>query len=128
VFGPHPRSYTFKVNRKARRAALRGALSAHAERESIAVFDGSSFSGPSTKQAFGLLSDWGAAGPTLVILTGEEADAGLSFRNLRKVAVMTVENTGVADIVGAACLLVSEAALPILVARAGRTNSEEEEA
>jgi large subunit ribosomal protein L4 len=127
VFGPHPRSYTFKVNRKARRAALRGALSAHAERDSIAVFDGSSFSGPSTKQAFGLLSDWGAAGPTLVILTGEESDAGLSFRNLRKVAVMTVENTGVADIVGAAWLLVSEAALPALAARAAGAGPEIEE-
>jgi large subunit ribosomal protein L4 len=125
VFGPQPRSYTFKVNRKARRAALRGALSAHAERESIAIFDGSTFSGPSTKQAAGLLSDWGAAGPTLVLLTAEEADAGLSFRNLTKIAVMPVENAGVADIIGAASLLVSEAALPALVARTARNGAEE---
>ena len=39
VFGPEPRHYTFKVNRKERRAALRSALSIHAERGSIAVFD-----------------------------------------------------------------------------------------
>jgi large subunit ribosomal protein L4 len=128
VFGPQPRSYTFKVNRKARRAALRSALSAHAERESVAVFDGSSFSGPSTKQAFGLLSDWGPVGPTLVILTAEEGDAGMSFRNLRGIAVMTVQNTGVADVVGAASLLVSEAALPVLVARAAGSDTGEEEA
>jgi large subunit ribosomal protein L4 len=120
VFGPHPRSYTFKVNRKAHRAALRSALSAHAGRESIAIFDGASFSGPSTKQAFGLLADWGAVGPTLVILTADEADAGMSFRNLATVAVRPVENAGVADIVGAAWLLVSEAALPALVARTAR--------
>src|SRR5436305_11686125 len=46
VFGPSPRGYTFKVNRKARRAALRSALSAHAERESVAVFDASVFDAP----------------------------------------------------------------------------------
>ena len=51
VFGPHPRHYTFKVNRKARRAALRSVLSVHAERESLAVFDGTVFDAPSTKQA-----------------------------------------------------------------------------
>ncbi len=43
VFGPIPRHYTFKVNRKARRAALRSALSVHAERESLAVFDATAF-------------------------------------------------------------------------------------
>ena len=43
MFGPTPRSYTFKVNRKARRAALRAALSLHADRESLAVFDATHF-------------------------------------------------------------------------------------
>src|SRR6201982_2219622 len=61
VFGPSPRSYTFKVNRKARRAALRSALSLHAERESLAVFDATAFSDPATKQAATLLEEWGAA-------------------------------------------------------------------
>src|SRR6058998_1511326 len=51
VFGPTPRGYTVKVNRKARRAALRSALSMHAERESLAIFDAGAFSEPSTKQA-----------------------------------------------------------------------------
>src|ERR1700750_474866 len=46
VFGPQPRHYTVKVNRKARRAALRSALSVHAERESLAVFDAGTFSAP----------------------------------------------------------------------------------
>src|SRR5436305_15328273 len=50
VFGPHPRGYTFKVNRKARRAALRSALPLHAERESMAVPDASTFSVPSAEQ------------------------------------------------------------------------------
>src|SRR5882757_11018752 len=48
IFGPSPRKYTFKVNRKERRAALRSALSVHAERASIAVFDPAPFDTPST--------------------------------------------------------------------------------
>src|SRR5579875_2379908 len=66
VFGPTPRGYTFKVNRKARRAALRSALSLHAGRESMAVFDATAFADPSTKQAAALLEEWGAPLPTLI--------------------------------------------------------------
>ncbi len=118
AFGPSPRSYTLKVNRKARRAALRSALSTHAGRGSVAVFDASGFDQPSTKQASELLSDWGADAPTLVVLAADEAAAGKSFRNLARVEVLPVADAGVADVIGAASLLVSEAALPELVARA----------
>jgi large subunit ribosomal protein L4 len=124
VFGPTPRHYTVKVNRKARRAALRAALSTHAGRSSVAVFDASVFDGPSTSQAAGLLADWGAAGPTLVLLAEAEAAAGKSFRNIARVDVMPVGDAGVADIIGAASLLVSEAALPELVARANGSADE----
>ncbi len=129
VFGPTPRDYTVKVNRKARRAALRSALSAHAERESVAVFDASVFDAPSTSQAADLLDDWGAEGAVLVLLGTEEAAAGKSFRNIARVDVMPVGDAGVADVVGAASLLVSEVALPELVARAGASarNASEEE-
>ena len=115
AFGPSPRSYTFKINRKERRAALRSALSMHAERESVAVFDAAAFAEPSTSQAAALLDDWGAAAPTLVVLGAEEAAAGKSFRNIRRIEALPVEDVGVADVVGAASLLVSEAALPALV-------------
>jgi large subunit ribosomal protein L4 len=121
VFGPTPRHFTVKVNRKARRAALRSALSVHAERESLAVFDAAVFDAPSAKQAADLLDGWleaGSTGSTLVLLTEAEATAGLSFRNLGRVAVMPVGDAGVADVIGAASLLISEAALPVLVARA----------
>jgi large subunit ribosomal protein L4 len=117
VFGPQPRHYTVKVNRKARRAALRSALSAHAERETIAVFDASDFDGPATKRAAGLLADWGATGPFLVLLHDDEAAAGKSFRNLSRVSVMPVADAGVADVIGAASMLVSERALAELTAR-----------
>jgi large subunit ribosomal protein L4 len=118
VFGPSPRHYTFKVNRKARRAALRSALSVHAERGSVAVFDATGFGEPSTSQAAQLLRDWGQPLATLVLLDAEEANAGLSFRNLWRVVVMPVEDAGVADVIGAASLLISEAALAQLTARA----------
>jgi large subunit ribosomal protein L4 len=117
VFGPSPRHYTFKVNRKERRAALRSALSVHAERESLAVFDAAGFDEPSTQQAAELIAGWGAAEPTLVLLTADEAAAGKSFRNLPRVVALPVDDAGVADVIGAASLLVSEAALPALVAR-----------
>jgi large subunit ribosomal protein L4 len=126
VFGPTPRHYTVKVNRKARRAALRSVLSLHAERESLAVFDATSFSEPSTRQAVELLEAWGATLPTLVILADEEAAAGKSFRNLVRVQALPAQDAGVADIVGAASLLVSEAALAALQARAGAGESESE--
>jgi large subunit ribosomal protein L4 len=131
VFGPHPRHYTVKVNRKARRAALRAALSVHAERESMAVFDAAAFDAPSTKRAVALLDEWlstDQAGSTLVLLSEDEAQAGLSFRNLRRVAVMPVGDAGVADLMAAATLLVSESALPHLVARATGAVDEEEAA
>src|SRR5262249_55330235 len=68
AFGPTPRSYTLKVNRKARRAALRSALSVHAERGSLAVFDATKFEEPSTGRASELLAEWDAAAPTVVLL------------------------------------------------------------
>jgi len=72
AFGPKPRHYTVKVNRKARRRAMRSALSVHAERDSVAVLDVGPFETPSTKQAAAALGKWGAKSPTLVVLTAEE--------------------------------------------------------
>jgi large subunit ribosomal protein L4 len=125
VFGPTPRSYTFKVNRKARRAALRAALSLHADRESLAVFDAATFTKPSTVDAADLIADWGSTAPWLVLLSADEANAGKSFRNISRVGVMPVTDVGVADIVGAASLLVSQAAMPELIARASGSASDD---
>ncbi len=131
VFGPKPRSYTFKVNRKEQRAALRSALSLHAERGSIAILDASAFSAPKTSQAFGLLDDWNPpirqTGSTLVVLGAEESNAALSFRNLARVAVLTHESVGVADLLGAATLVISQPALDGLTARAAGSIAAAEE-
>ena len=118
TFGPKPRHYTVKVNRKARRKALRAALSVHAERGSVAILDGSTFSEPATKQAATALQKWGAESPTLVVVSSEEEAAAKSFRNLDGVAVAQARAAGVADVIGATSLVVTEAALEELKGRA----------
>jgi large subunit ribosomal protein L4 len=122
VFGPSPRSYVVKVNRKARRAALRSALSVHAERETLHVVDASAFDAPSTQQAAALLENH-RGGAVLVALHDDELAAAKSFRNLTRVAVLHVEDVGVADLIGAATLVLSQAALDNLVSRAKKKDS-----
>ena len=119
AFGPKPRKYTVKVNRKARRRAMRSALAVHAERGSVAVLDGSGFDAPSTKTAATALQKWGAKGPTLVILAGEETNAMKSFRNIPRTTVLEVGATGVADVIGAASIVISEEALKAFEERLG---------
>lgn len=124
VFGPQPRSYTFKINRKEQRAALRSALSLHAQRGSLGVLDAAVFKAPKTSQAFDLLDGWDQPRPTLVVLGADESAAALSFRNLARVAVLQPESVGVADLLGAASLLLSEAALAEITARAAASARE----
>jgi large subunit ribosomal protein L4 len=85
VFGPQPRHYTFKVNRKEKRVAFRSALSLHAERGTLAIFEADSWIAPSTKAAAKMVGDWGVKGSVLVILTDADTNAALSFRNLAQV-------------------------------------------
>ena len=119
AFGPKPRHYTVKVNRKARRKALRAALSVHADRDTVAVLDGSSFSQPATKQAADALKKWGADRPTLIVIGAEEEPVAKSFRNIDGVSVALADAAGVADVVAAGSLVVTEAALEQLKGRAG---------
>jgi len=123
VFGPSPRHYTVKVNRKARRAALRSVLSLHAGRGSLFGLDAGGFDAPSTKQAAGLLDDT-RGGATLVVLSAEEAAAAKSFRNLANVVVLDAENAGVADLVRPGTLVASQAAIDALTARATKDRKE----
>ena len=118
AFGPKPRGYTVKVNRKARRRALRAALSVHAERGSIAAIDPSSFDTPSTKAAVEALGSLDGDGRVLLVLTDGEENCVKSFRNLRDVSVMHADAVGVADVIGHARLVISEAALARLTEKA----------
>jgi large subunit ribosomal protein L4 len=118
AFAPGMRSFEVKVNRKARRSALRGVLSHHAANETLAILDGSRFESPSTKQAAELLSGFGER-PTLVVVTEEEDVVIKSFRNLEKVIVVAPAELEVASLVWARSLVISEAALPLVLGRAG---------
>jgi large subunit ribosomal protein L4 len=124
VFGPSPRHYILKVNRKARRAALRSALSLHAERGSLFGLDAAGFDAPSTKQAAALLATV-RAGSTLIVLSDEEANAAKSFRNLEGVVVLAAENAGIADILRPATLVASQAAIDALTVRAAKQRTAE---
>jgi large subunit ribosomal protein L4 len=130
AFGPKPRGYAIKVNRKARRRALRAALSVHAARDTVAVLEDESFDKPATKRAAQALQKWAPRRPTLVVLDLEEIGAVKSFRNIPGVDVMAATDVDVADLLGHASLVVSQTALDTLTKRAGdvsRSSSEESE-
>src|SRR3989440_11852884 len=81
AFPPTMRSFEVNINRKARRSALRGALSAHAQAGTFAVLG--SFDEPSTKAALSLISGWGQELPLLVVVHPDEETTWKSFRNLK---------------------------------------------
>ena len=118
AFPPNNRNFDVKVNRKARKAALRGALSAHAQGDTLGVLDASSFDGPSTKTALELLSSWGKDLPVLVVAQEDEVALIKSFRNLDRVAVTVPAELEVQQVVWARSLLVSEGALEQVQGRA----------
>jgi large subunit ribosomal protein L4 len=119
VFAPGMRSFDVKVNRKARRQALRGALSHHAAGGTLALLDGSTFAEPSTKQAVKLLADWGKETPVVVVAHEDEAAVVKSFRNIDRVLVTVPAELEVAALVWARSVVVTQAALPLVESRAG---------
>jgi large subunit ribosomal protein L4 len=123
AFPPGMRNFDVKVNRKARRAALRAALSQHASRSSLAILDGASLDAPSTRKAAELLSSWGKEAPVLVVATEDEETVVKSFRNLERVLVAVPSELEVASVVWARSLVVTEAALPLVETRAGKEAS-----
>jgi large subunit ribosomal protein L4 len=124
AFPPGMRNFEVKVNRKARRAAFRGALSHHAAEGTFAILDGSAFEKPSTRQAAELLSGFGER-PTVVVVAEDEEILAKSFRNLEKVVVTAPSALEVAALVWANSVLVSEAALPLVLGRAGAASESE---
>jgi len=118
AFPPNNRNFTSKVNRKARRAALRSALSAHAQAGSLGVLDPVGFSEPSTKAAADLVGSWGKDLPILVVAQPEEEGLIKSFRNLERVAVTVPGELEVQQVVWARSLLISEPALELVQGKA----------
>jgi large subunit ribosomal protein L4 len=124
AFPPGMRSFEVKVNRKARRAAYRAALTNHAANGTIAVLDGTVFDAPSTRQAAELLAGWAKDAPIVVVAHEDEEAVVKSFRNLERVLVTVPSELEVAAVVWARALVVTEAALPLVEARAGKETAE----
>jgi large subunit ribosomal protein L4 len=114
VFGPHPRSYGGKVNRKARVKAIRIALSAHAAGGSLAAIDAAKWTETKTKAAVELLAGWRSDRPLLIVVAPNEDDLARPFRNIAGAHVVDLGELEAADLVWARSLIVSSAALSIL--------------
>jgi large subunit ribosomal protein L4 len=104
-------NFEVKVNKKARKAAFRAALSSHAQGGTLGLIEGSAFSEPSTKSAVAFLEAWGQELPLLLVVQEDDDAVIKSFRNLERVLVITPSELEVAAIVWARSLLVTEPAL-----------------
>jgi large subunit ribosomal protein L4 len=118
AFPPQPRSFSVKVNRKVRRAALRAALSSHASAESLGVLPNDVFDAPRTSAAAELLHAWGKDLPLLLVAEPEQEAVVKSFRNLPGVYCVTPAELEVNELVWARSVLVTEAALEKIQGRA----------
>ena len=90
VFGPHPRSYDIKINKKEVKLAMRSALSAKLADGEIIVVDKFDFEAPSTKAAVAALKALDVKGRSTVIIGDDDINAFLSFRNIKSVTVIPV--------------------------------------
>ncbi len=107
---PKPARYGKRINRKEARAAFNGVLSAKAADGELYILDSLAFDKPSTKQAKELLRQMEVAGPMLLILTDDDKDAALSFRNLPEVVVVGIGGYGVYELLRAREVVFSRAA------------------
>ena len=111
-------SFEVKVNRKARRSALRGALSSHAGAGTLGIVSTDAFAAPSTKAAKALVADWGQEAPLLIVAGEDEETLIKSFRNLPRALVTVPSELEVASVVWARSVLITETALPLVQGRA----------
>ena len=111
AFGPKPRDYSFKVNRKVRAKALKMALSARASEGSIKVVDGLPFDEPKSAAAAAVLASLDVNYPLLVLVGEDEGNAALSFRNLQQVTVLGAGELGVADVMANRTVLMTRQVL-----------------
>src|SRR5256714_2453486 len=119
AFPPTPRDFSVKVNRKARRSALRAALSQHASNGTFGVLDGSGFTEPSTRKATDVLGTWDNEFPLVVVVSGdEEQNVSKSFRNLERVVVVTPAELEVSALIWARSVMVTQDALEAVQGRA----------
>lgn len=125
TFGPRPRSYGIKVNRKTQALARRSALAYKAREEAIRLLEDLQVEAPSTRLLSSMLGGLGVNGGRILFLTAEN-NAALyrSARNLNGVSVREVRNVSTLDVMQARVVLIEEGALERLNAHLGKPTAE----
>ena len=111
VFGPHPRDYSFRVNNKEKKLAMRSALSAKLRDDELRVVDTFSFEKPSTKAAKACLKALDITGRVTVVVDDDDVNSFLSFRNLQGVRIIGKRESNTYDLLDNAALLMTKSAV-----------------
>ncbi|ARW51284.1 50S ribosomal protein L4 [Levilactobacillus brevis] len=111
VFGPTPRSYSYRLPKKVSRLALKSVLSQKVLDESFVVVDGLAFDAPKTKEFAAVLAGLNVTTKTLVVLEDDNVTAALAARNLTNVKVIPAKDLNVLDIADADKLVITQPAL-----------------
>lgn len=111
VFGPTPRSHSFKMNRKERRLALKSALSDKFQNKGLCVVDSLEIDSPKTKEFNSTLEGLKLNGKTLIITDGENGNVVLATRNMPNLYVIEPTSINVLDLVSADNVLIDEASV-----------------
>jgi|SRR5690554_623848 large subunit ribosomal protein L4 len=126
IFGPRPRDYSMKINRKVKSLARRSAYTYKAREQAIYVVEGLDFDAPSTRQLNGIIQALGLADRKVLLLTdGTNSNVYLSGRNNPKVSVKEATSASTLDVVGAQVLVFQEGALDALSSVLGQGASVE---
>lgn len=109
VFGPAPRDYSFKLNKKLKKLARKSALTYKAKNGDITVLEDLKFEGPKTKQYTDILSNLEVLNKkSLLVLGDSNKNVYLSSRNLKGAKVITVSEINTYDIMNAGALILAE--------------------
>ena len=111
VFGPTPRSYSYKMPRKMRRLAIRSALSAKVNEEALTVVENFTLDVPKTKDFLAILENLEVSKKVLLVLESEDVNIELSSRNLQGVTILTPQQLNVLDILSANRVIFTEGAI-----------------
>lgn len=111
VFGPTPRSYSYKLNKKVRRLAIRSVLSSKVAEGNLIVVDALNFDAPKTKEFAQVLKNLNVTSKVLVVVEKENDFASLSARNLPQVTVVAEDNVSVLDVFSNTTVLFTQSAL-----------------
>ncbi len=112
VFGPVPRDYSFKLNKKLKQLARKSALSYKAKEEMITIVEDFTFEMPKTKEFISVAKNLGLnEKKVLMIIANNDKNVVLSARNLQNVKVMNAANISTYDVMNAKCILATESSI-----------------